>query len=1236
MRQTVRIRWLLAGMFATLVVIATGIAIWAVQPSQSPPLPTQAVLGIDPSSSTSDNTATTSRPVMLPGGIVYYGSLPINGLLPAGDDAVHGIALAGTISASTPIGPLTTATVEETEDTEDTEANDVSAQNSEANGEASENNSRPPISAEQATLDAEFEAGSQTQSAMFVTSPPQATADKPEQPPGTLPVQLTPTPTATAERTRVQINLTPQATNTPQPTRTPWPTSTPLPTIAASVTELYVDASYSGPQTGTAAQPFRTIQQAITSANNGVTIHIQAGVYTEALNLQSKRLTLTGVTGDPSQVVIAGLGLGNPIVQIGGETQSIAYVTLRGLRGLNTGVLIEGSGTQSFTSLMFENLEYGIVQRGTGSVRLSHSMLVYAHHAIRVESAAAQFESFNNLILHSARGIYAQGTARIFNNTIAETHRAVEFAGSSGTMRHTILWANKDDLALGGGSYSIQANIVESGEGGQPNTDPMFTRGSNGVYYLLPGSPAVNAGVDQAANLGFGTRTTSTTGSADTGMVDLGFHYDAVMRFIHQPRQIYVDGSNTGFQDGTISRPWRTIRSALDMTRLGRSGDVILVAAGTYTENLTISKRDIVLRSQGDPAATILDGNNSGAVITLQASETVIEGFTIQHGTSANGGAVNITTTDSLNIRRAILRGNIIANNTATSSGGAIFAENAQPLIDRNILRQNTATQGSAITLRNADGATVRNNLLLNNTGSYALNLLSSSDAILTAFNTFYGNSGGIRNQGGVNIVEANILWGNNNANWQDTGATATLTDNLVDALPASQIISAQSPFVNAAQGNFNLAPSSIAIDAALNVSDYPVDDFSGAPRPQDGDGDSSLAADIGAYESPSTMVVIIGDPNAIYVDGSASSGGDGSIGSPYNTISMALVNAVNGDTIRVLSGVYQEPVIIAKSVTLIAEGAGAIIQNQQTAVRVTVADVTVKGFTLQNNEVGLQANTVNNLVVVNNLFQQNGTALRIEQSTALVANNIIRENTGNVAGIYAAGNVTIAFNTLIDNVVSASCTTVCVGGIYAHNATVTVEGNILWNNGSEIVVGSGTPTVRANLIDDTTYAGQNNNLNLMPLFSDTGTLRPGGGSPVIDAVPLEIGVSYLAMIDRDRLGTLRPMDGNTDGRIALDMGALEALPQTSLLNVEPTPTANAPVSTPVVIPTQTATSSSSPTATSQPTLTLTPTFPPASATATSAATAVPTNAPSATPLPSATLVPTATPSPLPSPTAQP
>src|SRR5579875_383102 len=75
-----------------------------------------------------------------------------------------------------------------------------------------------------------------------------------------------------------------------------------------------------------------------------------------------------------------------------------------------------------------------------------------------------------------------------------------------------------------------------------------------------------------------------------------------------------------------------TIQAAIDAAN---SGDTVLVAPGTYTENLIISKKEITLTSSGGPQATILDDSSRGSVIEIDhtpTTATTISGFTIRNG----------------------------------------------------------------------------------------------------------------------------------------------------------------------------------------------------------------------------------------------------------------------------------------------------------------------------------------------------------------------------------------------------------------------------------------------------------------------------------------------------------------------------------------------------------------------------------------------------------------------------
>ena len=79
-----------------------------------------------------------------------------------------------------------------------------------------------------------------------------------------------------------------------------------------------------------------------------------------------------------------------------------------------------------------------------------------------------------------------------------------------------------------------------------------------------------------------------------------------------------------------------------------------------------------------------------------------------------------------------------------------------------------------------------------------------------------------------------------------------------------------------------------------------------------------------------------------------------------YSTITDAINNAVNGDTILVGAGLYNESLIINKSITLVGDGKETtIISGNLTGdvIYVSVDYVTITGFTIQNAGTELYSN---------------------------------------------------------------------------------------------------------------------------------------------------------------------------------------------------------------------------------------------------------------------------------------
>lgn len=126
------------------------------------------------------------------------------------------------------------------------------------------------------------------------------------------------------------------------------------------------------------------------------------------------------------------------------------------------------------------------------------------------------------------------------------------------------------------------------------------------------------------------------------------------------------------------------------------SGDTILVRAGRYPGNLVLSNKDLIIVSDEGPFRTILDGQDSGSVVSLdgRTSATRIEGFTITGGRGPTGGGVWIYGGGPV-VTRNIIEGNRAAGGfLGYGYGGGIEVYGGAAVITRNVIRGNTALDG--------------------------------------------------------------------------------------------------------------------------------------------------------------------------------------------------------------------------------------------------------------------------------------------------------------------------------------------------------------------------------------------------------------------------------------------------------------------------------------------------------------------------------------------------------------
>jgi len=177
------------------------------------------------------------------------------------------------------------------------------------------------------------------------------------------------------------------------------------------------------------------------------------------------------------------------------------------------------------------------------------------------------------------------------------------------------------------------------------------------------------------------------------------------------------------------------------------NGDVVLVASGTYVENINFLGKAIIVTSVAGPQVTIIDGNQLNSVVTFNSGEgqtSVLSGFSIQNGRSTfNGGGITIRNSSPT------VMDNIIINNQA-ASGGGIRVNFGSPLIQRNIISGNTRIGGSGggagggIYVGGAASAKIINNVIANNIWTSGLGggiLLFAAGTPVISDNIISGNS---------------------------------------------------------------------------------------------------------------------------------------------------------------------------------------------------------------------------------------------------------------------------------------------------------------------------------------------------------------------------------------------------------------------------------------------------------------------------------------------------------------
>jgi len=217
--------------------------------------------------------------------------------------------------------------------------------------------------------------------------------------------------------------------------------------------------------------------------------------------------------------------------------------------------------------------------------------------------------------------------------------------------------------------------------------------------------------------------------------------------FAHLPTALastrYVNGVS-GSDTNNCASPATACKTIGHAIAQSAAGDAIMVAAATYTENLTLA---ISLEIIGAGSAnTVIDGGGAASVIDISVAtaHVTLSGVTLTHGAARDGGGI-------FNVGSLTLVNSSVTGNGAIQMGGGIYNNGGTATINNSTVSSNGA--GTAQRFAYAYGGGIANSGMMTINNS----TISGNTAVHWNNSYSYAYGGGIWNRGTMNISNSTI-----------------------------------------------------------------------------------------------------------------------------------------------------------------------------------------------------------------------------------------------------------------------------------------------------------------------------------------------------------------------------------------------------------------------------------------------------------------------------------------------
>jgi regulator of RNase E activity RraA len=410
------------------------------------------------------------------------------------------------------------------------------------------------------------------------------------------------------------------------------------------LTPVRVDASAAGVGNGTYLSPYATIGQAIPRSAVGGKILVAAGTYNEEVNL-SKSLQLIGAGIDQSTIVGPIGGADNATIRI-----SASNVTVQGFT-----VTRYGNNAANWTNSGLNTAGLAIQGTSVANATIQFNKFSGNRTAIDINNSNGHTVKSNIIDGNRTGMVFRNQTDNmtVENNYITNNYTlGIVFLDASGGTNSPVQTALNSSFRYNNISGNWYAQVVDRQTGGALPAPGANPKNFNCNWYGTS-NPVVttNNSTEPSGNSPFPT-VYGGTDDPPGGQPDIAGSASANIQYVpflpsdaHQAAMIgFVPTSQcsggTHVHNTTQGTHYLTIQSAVNAAN---PGDVIVVDAGTYNENVTINTQLIlkganysVSCSGNRGAESVVNGQLGSGTTTIKVNSdnVTIDGFSI---TNHNG-----------------------------------------------------------------------------------------------------------------------------------------------------------------------------------------------------------------------------------------------------------------------------------------------------------------------------------------------------------------------------------------------------------------------------------------------------------------------------------------------------------------------------------------------------------------------------------------------------------------------